>query len=157
MARPLHPWLRVVGRLCATLVGGLVWAIPSAILLTGLVLWRDWHALARGGVDGTATIESCEWKTSGNVKHGRPAAGYYSCSYSYRTAAGGPAYSGFFQSPRERRPGDAEPIRYLREAPGTSAAAETLRHPSVSAGGMVAAGLALLAWLARRTLKRGST
>jgi hypothetical protein len=134
-----------------------VWGIPSAILLTGGVLWRDWHALARRGVEGTATIQACEWETTGNVKYGRPSSGYYSCTYTYRTAPVGPAHSGFFQSPRERRPGDAEPIRYLREAPGTSAAAETLRHSSLTAGGMVVVGLALLAWVARATLKRRAT
>jgi hypothetical protein len=146
-----------LGRLASAPVGLLTWGIPMALLLTGVVLWRDWHALALRGVDGTATIEGCEWRTTGNVKYGRPSSGYYSCRYSYRTSPAGPAHSGSFQSSRERRAGEAEPIRYLRDAPGTSAAAETLRHPSVTAGGMIALGLALLAWGARRTLKRRPT
>ncbi len=154
MARPLQTWQRVVGGLLATVVGCLVWGIPSVILVTGVVLWRDWHALAQRGVEGVGTIRACERETVGSIKYGRPSSGYYSCTYSYRTTPAGPDHSGRFQSQRERRPGEAEPIRYLADEPGTSAAAETLRHPSVTAGGMIAVGLALLAWVGRGTLRK---
>lgn len=153
MAPSLRPWQRVVGRVCATVVGAVLWGIPSAIVLTGIVLWHDWHALARRGTEGTGLVESCVWKTSGGIKS-RSTSGFFSCDYKYRSSPVSPVYEGHFQSQRERRAGDPVAIRFLPDRPGTSAAVETLEHPTITSGGMIAVGLALLAWIARGTLKK---
>jgi hypothetical protein len=149
MARPLRPWQVVVGHVMKTAVGLALWGVPGAMLLTGIVLWHDWHALARGGVEGTGLVQRCEWEATGSVKYRRTRSGYFSCDYSYRTSPAGPVYQGYFQSPHERRPGDAIPIRFLRERPQTSAAAETLANPTITAGAMIAVGAGLLVWVAR--------
>lgn len=155
MAPSLRPWQRVLGRIVATSVGAVLWGIPSAILLTGIVLWNDWHALARRGADGTGLVQRCEWKTSGGTKRLQtPSSGYYSCTYTYRTSPEGPVHEGYFQSQRERGTGDAVAIRFLPDRPGTSAAAENLEHPGIAPGGMIAVGLALLAWTARGMRKK---
>jgi cytochrome b subunit of formate dehydrogenase len=33
---------------------GAMWLFAAAMFVTGLVMWRDWHALAREGVDHEA-------------------------------------------------------------------------------------------------------
>lgn len=149
MAQRLRPWQAALGRIVPAVVGLALWGVPSLLLLTGLVLWRDWHALARGGDEATALVQRCEWKRVGGTKHNTPTSGYYSCDYTYRTTPDGPVFQGYFQSPHERRPGDALPIRFLRDAPATSAPTETLAHPSIAPGGMIAVALALFAWTAR--------
>jgi hypothetical protein len=138
----------VVGHVYATFVKLVLWGVPSTILVTGIVVWRDWHALARGGIEGTGLVQACMWERAGGIKT-KTRAGYFSCDYTYRTSADGPVYEGHFQSQQQRRAGDTVPIRFLRGRPETSAAAETLQHPSITAGGMIAGAVALLAWIAR--------
>lgn len=149
MAPPLRPWQAVVGRVVRALVSLVLWGIPGALLLTGLALWHDWHALARGGVEATALVERCEWKSVGSTKSHTASTGYYSCDYTYRTSPDGPVLQGYFQSQRERHAGDALPIRFLRDQPSTSAPVELLASPSLAPGAMIVVALLLFAWTAR--------
>ncbi len=152
MRSPITPWKRILGATIAGTVRLAIWAVPAAILLTGVGLWLNWHALARGGVDATGVIQECALKRSGGIKI-RSGTSFYACTYTYRTTPDGPPHSGYLQTQRERRPGDEEAIRFLADRAEVSAATETLRHWPVTAGGLVAVGLALLVWVVRVSLK----
>ena len=147
--------LRALGVAIPAAVTGAVWMLAAAMFLTGAVLWRDWHALAREGVDHEARVEDCEWRSMHRqrlltVSRGD---GYYSCHYSYRLGPG-PGYSGYFQSPRERKAGEPIAIRYRRERPSASATVTDLAHPSVAPGAFMALPLLYAGWQAREQLRR---
>jgi uncharacterized protein DUF3592 len=144
-----HFVLRALGVVVPAVVVGAMWLLAAAMFVTGFVLWRDWHALAREGVDHQAVIERCRWESLHRQKYligSRSGSGYYSCHYSYSVSEADRVYSGYFQSPHEWKPGEMIAIRYRRDAPGTSATALNLRHPSVTPGALMALPLLYAAW-----------
>lgn len=143
-------WLRAIGWTIGVAVQAALWGLGLAGLLTGLVLWHDWHALAQRGIDATGQVARCEWRRAGGVKHGSSTSGYYSCTYTYRTVADGVVHDGYFQSAAPFEDGQPIPIRYLPDRPETSAVAKDVQHPSVAPGAMIALGGGALAWLAWR-------
>ena len=158
-ARP-HPALRILGAVMPAAVTAALWLLPSAMFVAGALMWRDWHALAREGVDHQARIERCQWEGMHRQKYligSRSGSGYYSCHYAYRVAETGPAYTGYFQSPRELKTGETIAIRYRRDEPGTSATATNLRHPSVVPGALMALPLLYAGWELRGRLRRPRT
>jgi uncharacterized protein DUF3592 len=150
-----HFALRALGVVVRAAVVGAIWLLAAAMFVTGLVLWRDWHALAREGVDHQAVIERCEWESMHRQKLmiGR-GSGYYSCHYVYRGAPSGPAYAGYFQSQREWKTGEAIAIRYRRDRPDVSATVGNLAHPSVVPGALMALPLLYAAWELRGPVAR---
>ena len=52
--------VRVVVHAIVAAVLGAVWLLAAAMFVAGLVLWQDWHALAREGVDHEARVMNCE-------------------------------------------------------------------------------------------------
>lgn len=148
--------LRALGIVIPAAVTGAIWMLAAAMFLTGAVLWRDWHALARKGMDHEARVEDCEWRSMHREKvlSGSRGSGYYSCHYSYRVGGSGPAYSGYFQSPRERQAGEPIAIRYRRDRPAASATVTDLAHPSVAPGAFMALPLLYAGWQARGRLRR---
>jgi hypothetical protein len=147
-------WLRASGWAIGVTVEATLWGVGLALLLTGIVLWRSWHALARGGQGGTGQITHCEWESVGGGKRHSNSSGYYSCTYTYRTVPDGTLYGGYFQSPRQWEDGQPIPILYLPDRPEISAATENVRHPSIAPGAMIALGGGWMGWLAWQAWKR---
>jgi hypothetical protein len=149
--------LRILGTVIPAAVVGAIWLLAAAMLVTGVVLWRDWHALAREGIDHQARVERCEWKSMQASKRllsvGR-GSGFYSCDYVYRVQASGPAYSGHFQSPRQWHPGEVIGIRYRSDRPSTSATVKDLAHPSVAPGALILLPLLHAGWQFRGPLRQ---
>jgi len=143
--------LRVLGAGIAGTIGALLWVLPAAMFVTGAVMWRDWHALARDGVDHRARVERCRWESTSAQKrlvHGR-GSGYFSCDYLYRIQESGPGYSGHFQDSREWTSGEPIAIRYLRDRPAASAAVKDLAHPALAPGALMVLPLLYAAWRGR--------
>ena len=140
--------LRVIGAVMPVAVEAILWLLPAAMFATGLVMWRDWHALAREGVDHHARVERCRWESLFAQKRlgSSRGSGYYSCDYLYRVEEPGPAYSGHFQSSREWKSGETIAIRYLRDRPSASATLADLAHPGVAPGGLMALPLLYAGW-----------
>ena len=149
--------LRIAGAAIPAIVLGAIWLLAAAMFATGVVLWRDWRALAREGIDHQARVERCEWKSMHSPKRmlsiGR-GSGFYSCDYVYRVGASGPAYSGHFQSPREWQTGEEIGIRYRSDRPSTSATVKDLQHPSVAPGALILLPLLYAGWQCRGPLRR---
>ena len=148
--------LRIAGTVIPAVVLGAIWLLAAAMFVTGVVLWRDWHALAREGIDHQARVEHCEWKSMNaskrllSISRG---SGFYSCDYAYRVQASGPAYSGHFQSPRLWQTGEEIGIRYRSDRPSTSATLKDLEHPSVAPGAMILLPLLYAGWQFRGPLR----
>jgi len=149
--------LRIVGAVIPATVLGAIWLLAAAMFVTGVVMWRDWHALAREGIDHDARVEACEWKSMHAPKRllsvGR-GSGFYSCDYLYRVEGSVPAYSGHFQSPRQWQTGEAIAIRYRADRPSTSATVKDLEHPSVAPGALIVLPLVYAGWQLRGRLRR---
>ena len=149
--------LRILGTVIPPVVVGAIWLLAAAMLVTGIVLWRDWHALAREGIDHQARVERCEWKSMHASKRllsvGR-GSGFYSCHYVYRVESSVPSYFGNFQSPREWQMGEEIGIRYRSDRPSTSAPVKELEHPSVAPGAMILLPLLYAAWQVRAARRR---
>lgn len=149
--------LRIVGAVIPATVVGAIWLLATAMFVTGVVLWRDWHALAREGIDHEARVERCEWKSMHAPKRllslGR-GSGFYSCDYVYRAPGSGPAYSGHFQSPRRWQTGEEIGIRYRPDRPSTSATVKDLEHPSVAPGALILLPLLYAGWQLRAARRR---
>ena len=143
--------LQVLGAAIGATIGAILWLLPAALFVTGALMWRDWHALAREGVDHQARVERCRWESTSTRKrlvHSR-GSGYFSCDYLYRLGDGGPGYSGHFQDSREWTTGEAIAIRYRRDRPGASAAVKDLAHPALAPGAMMALPLLYAGWRGR--------
>lgn len=153
MSKP-PPWLRAIGWTIGLTVQAALWGLGLAGLLMGIVLWRNWHALADRGVEATGQIVRCEWQTMGGLKHRSGSAGYYSCTYAYRTVPDGPVHDGYFQSTGHFEDGQLIPIRYLPDRPEASAVAKDVEHPSIAPGAMIALGGGFMGWLAWRAWKQ---
>lgn len=149
--------LRIMGAVIPTVVLGAIWLLAAAMFVTGVVLWRDWHALAREGIDHQARVERCEWKSMDAPKRMLSisrGSGFYSCDYVYRVGASGPAYSGHFQSPRQWQTGEEIGIRYRSHRPSTSATVKDLQHPSVAPGALILLPLLYAGWQVRAARRR---
>jgi hypothetical protein len=151
-------WARLPLR--ALMIGSQVflWGLALAMFVTGLVMWRDWHALARGGVSHDALVERCEWESMAHkgLRASRGSSGYWSCHYRYRPDAAGPEFRGYFQSPREWKPGEPVAIRYLAERKDASATEANLEHPKVLPGALIALPVAFAGfwfWQRRRAAR----
>jgi hypothetical protein len=153
-ARELPPWMRGLGWLMPRAVTTLLYGAGAAFALTGAVMFVQWRALAHHGVRREARVESCVHRAPGLTKGGfaRPGPGYYACTYRYQPGDRGPAYDGYFQAQRSFAPGQSVAIRYLPEAPQTSATVRDLAHPVVP-GALSALGLGWLGFLAWRSLR----
>ena len=139
----------------AAAVLGAVWLFAALMFVTGLVMWRDWHALAREGVEHEARVTSCLFKSMHTSKHVYVSSGgYYSCDYQYTLAGWGAAYSGHFQSPRDWKAGDPIAIRYRRDQPSASATLDNLKHPSVAPSVLILLPLVYAGWEFRAPLRR---
>jgi hypothetical protein len=143
--------LRVIGAVIPVGIEAILWLLPAAMFVTGVVMWRDWHALAREGVDHEARVERCRWESLFAQKRlsSSRGSGYYSCDYLYRVGEGGPTYSGHFQGSRQWKSGEAIAIRYRRDRPWTSAALADLAHPAVVPGSLMALPLLYIGWRGR--------
>jgi Protein of unknown function (DUF3592) len=149
----LPAWKRVVGAVIPAAVRLALWGAGVLFVVAGLLTWLEWRSLADRGVDSTARIERCEWKSVGGAKRRSATSGYYACTYSYRIEAEGPAHRGSFQTSRSREPGDPEPIRFLPESPDRSAAVEDLQKRPWTPGAIAALGAAWLGGLGWRSRK----
>jgi hypothetical protein len=148
-------WKRAIGWTVGAAVQSVLWGLGLAGLVTGLVMWRNWHALAARGTGATAVVEHCEWERSGRTKGlGSGGTGYHSCTYTYRTRPDGPLHQGYFQSAQGFADGQAIPIRFLADEPQVSATAHDLDHPSVAPGAFVVLGGGWLGWLTWQARKR---
>ena len=139
-----------------TILLGSIWVLAAAMFVTGVILWRDWHSLARGGVDLEARITACTFESTHRSKLmvGGSGTGYYSCHYAYRPDPRGPEHSGYFQSQRELKAGDPLAIRYLPDAPSVSAALVNAQHPSVAPVAMMLLPLVYAGWVFRERVRR---
>jgi hypothetical protein len=68
--------LRVLGVAIPAAVTGAIWILAAAMFVTGAVLWRDWHSLAREGVDQEARIDDCEWRSMRDGRRADHCGGY---------------------------------------------------------------------------------
>ena len=148
--------LRVLGAGIGATIGAILWLLPAALFGTGVVMWRDRHALARDGVDHQARVERCRWESQSTQKRlvSSRGSGYYSCDYVYRVQQDGPTYSGHFQDSRQWTTGEAIAIRYRRDHPEASAARKDLAHPAVVPGALMALPLLYAAWRGRAAYRR---
>jgi hypothetical protein len=119
-------------------VVGSLWVLAAAMFVTGLVLWRDWHRLAREGVDHQAQVEECTFETMSYKRNMGRRRGYYSCHYRYQPAGSTGEHRGYFQSPGEWKPGEAVAIRHGRDDVSVSATVQDLEHPGIAPGAMIA-------------------
>ena len=133
-----------------------IWVLAAAMFVTGAILWRDWHSLARGGVNLEARITACTFESTHRSKLmvGGSGTGYYSCHYAYRPDPSGPEQSGYFQSQGELKAGEPLAIRYLPDAPSVSAALVNTEHPSVAPAAMMLLPLVYAGWVFRERLRR---
>ncbi len=139
-----------------TAVLNAVWLFAAAMFVTGLVLWHDWHALAREGIDHEACVTGCVFKSMHSSKHFvSSSSGYYSCDYQYTVDGAGAAHSGYFQSSREWKAGEPIAIRYRGDRPSASATLDNLKHPSVLPGALMLLPLVYAGWQFRAPLRRG--
>ena len=147
--------VQVVVKAMVAAVLGAVWLFAAVMFVTGLVMWRDWHALAREGVGHEARVTSCVFKSMHTSKHVYvSSSGYYSCDYQYTLAGSDAAYSGYFQSPRDWKAGESIAIRYRRDQPSASATLDNLKHPSVVPGALMLLPLVYAGWEFRAPLRR---
>ncbi len=147
--------VRVVVRAIVAGILGAVWLLAAAMFVTGLVIWRDWHALAREGVYHEARVKTCTWEvTLSGKRPGRSSSGFFSCDYLYSVEGSGPEYSGHFQSPREWKAGEPIAIRYRRDQPSASATLNDLEHPSLAPGALILLPLVYAGWEFRGPLRR---
>ena len=143
--------LQILGAAIGATIEAILWLLPAAMFVTGAVMWRDWHALAREGVDHKARVERCRWESTSTQRrlvHSR-GSGYFSCDYLYRLEEGALAYAGHFQDSREWKSGEAIAIRYRRDRPAASAALKDLAHPAVAPGALMALPLLYAGWRGR--------
>lgn len=145
--------VRIVVTAIVAAVLSAVWLLAAAMFVTGLVLWRDWNALAREGVDHEARVKGCEWESM-NGKRLSGSSGFYSCDYLYTVDGSGPEYSGHFQSPRDWKAGAPIAIRYQRDRPSASATIKDLEHPSLAPGALMLLPLVYAGWQLRAPLRR---
>ena len=149
--------VQIVVRGIVAILLGSIWVLGAAMFVTGAILWRDWHALARGGVDLEARIAACTFESTNRSKlmMGGSGNGYYSCHYAYRPDPSGPgADAGYFQSQGELRAGYLLAIRYRPDAPSVSAALVNTQHPSVAPVAMMLIPLVYAGWMSRDRVRR---
>jgi hypothetical protein len=134
------PWKRRIGLLVVGTLEAVQWGLALAMFITGVVMWRDWHSLAREGVALDATVEDCTWKTmhARTGSTGGSSSGYFSCHYTYPDPGTGSTHRGYFQSAQKRARGDVLRIRYRADQPRVSASEKDLAHPSILPGALIA-------------------
>ena len=135
---------------------GAVWLLAAAMFVTGLVLWQDWHALAREGVDHEARVTNCVFQSTHTSKYfvSSSSGGYYSRDYQYTLDGSAAAHSGYFQSSREWKAGEPIAIRYRGDRPSASATVDNLKHPSLLPGALILLPLVYAGWEFRAPLRR---
>lgn len=133
-----------------------VWLFAAAMFVTGAVMWRDWHVLAKQGVDHQAHLTSCVFKNMHTSRKSLTSgsSGYYSCDYQYTLPGSNVSYPGYFQSPRDWKPGEAIAIRYRRDQPSASATLDNLKNPSVTPAALMLLPLLYAGWELRAPLRR---
>jgi hypothetical protein len=147
--------VQVVVRAIVAAILGAVWLFAAVMFLTGFVMWRDWHALAKDGVDHEARVTSCVFESMHTSKRVyTSSSGYYSCNYQYTLSGSDTAYSGYFQSPRDWKAGEPTAIRYRRDQPSASATLDNLKNPSVTPAALMLLPLLYAGWQFRAPLRR---